>query len=76
MTSGHGQYLMDWYSAWYILPAAFALDLILGDPHSLPHPVRWMGKAIEAFEPRFRRIHLNLTAAGCLFAVCLIVLSS
>lgn len=64
---------MDWYSSWYILPWAFLLDLIAGDPHSLPHPVRWMGKAIEFCEPRFRRIPMDLSIAGGLFAFFLIV---
>jgi adenosylcobinamide-phosphate synthase len=63
---------MDWYSTWYILPAAFTLDLILGDPRYFPHPVRWMGKAIEAAEPLFRKIPTDLTTAGSLFAVCLV----
>ena len=37
-----------------LLPAlalAMILDLLLGDPLWLPHPVRWMGKAIERLEP-------------------------
>ena len=66
---------MDWYLTWYILPAAFALDLMIGDPQSLPHPVRWMGKAIEIFEPWFRRIPVRLTIAGGMFAVFLIILT-
>ena len=37
---------MEWLTSWYILPAAFALDIMLGDPHYLPHLVRWMGKAV------------------------------
>ena len=37
-----------------ILPAA-ALDLLLGDPHWLPHPVRWMGRLISALEGLLRR---------------------
>jgi adenosylcobinamide-phosphate synthase len=56
-----------------ILAAAVALDMLLGDPRWLPHPIRWMGTAISTFEPRFRRLPLGLTAAGCLFAVSLIV---
>lgn len=32
------------------LAAAFGLDLILGDPHHLPHPVRWMGRLIAHLE--------------------------
>ena len=65
--------MMEWQSAWYILPAAFALDILLGDPHGLPHPVRWMGQAIESMEPSFRRIHSNLTLSGALYAVGLIL---
>ena len=63
---------MDWYSTWYILPSAFVLDLILGDPRYLPHPIRWMGKAIEVAEPRFRKIPSNLTVCGALFAASLV----
>jgi adenosylcobinamide-phosphate synthase len=64
---------MDWHPIWYILPAAFALDIMLGDPRSLPHPVRWMGLAIERFEPLCRKIRLDLTSSGALFAVVLIL---
>jgi len=64
--------MMEWLAQWCILPAAFALDLMLGDPHGLPHPVRWIGKAIERFEPPFRRIRSDLTVGGALFAVALI----
>ncbi len=63
---------MDWYSAWYILPSAFVLDLILGDPRYLPHPIRWMGKAIVTWEFNFRKIPSNLTVSGALFAASLV----
>jgi len=63
---------MDWYSSLYILPSAFVLDLILGDPRHLPHPVRWMGKAIEVAEPRFRKIPGDLIVDGALFAASLV----
>ncbi len=36
------------------LIAAFVLDLILGDPPRLPHPVRWMGRLIAISERRLR----------------------
>jgi adenosylcobinamide-phosphate synthase len=65
--------MMEWFSPWYILPAAFALDIMLGDPRYLPHPVRWMGKAIERLEPHFRRFHFNLVFSGVLYAVVLIL---
>jgi adenosylcobinamide-phosphate synthase len=64
---------MEWYPLCYILPAAFALDILLGDPRFLPHPVRWMGMAIEKLEPPFRRIRVNLTFSGALFAAVLIL---
>jgi len=64
--------MMEWLAPWYILPAAFALDIMLGDPRCLPHPVRWMGKVIERLEPPFRRIRSDLTVCGVLFAVVLI----
>ena len=56
----------------FILPAAFMLDLILGDPPSRPHPVRWMGRAIAALEPHFRKISSHLILSGSLFAGALI----
>lgn len=66
---------MIFISDWYILPAAFLLDFLLGDPHNWPHPVRWMGKGIEAFEPVFRKKVKNTRLAGVLFALSLIVLT-
>ena len=64
---------MEWLSPWYILPAAFALDILLGDPPRLPHPVRLLGKAIEKLEPPFRRLRVNLIFSGALYAVVLIL---
>ncbi len=63
---------MDLYSTWYVLPLAFMLDLILGDPRNLPHPIRWMGSVIELAESHFRKMALSLTASGVVFAICLI----
>ena len=57
---------------WYILPIAFLLDLILGDPRWLPHPIRWMGGWIERWESYFRRFNFSLTASGCLFVISLV----
>ena len=64
---------LEWLTPWYILLAAFVLDIVLGDPHHLPHPVRWLGKAIEILEPPFRRIHPILTFCGGVYAVFLIL---
>ena len=55
-----------------MMPAAFALDLLLGDPPRLPHPVRWMGRAIQWAEPRFRRLSLPTVLCGALFAASLV----
>ncbi len=38
------------------LVIGFILDLIFGDPYSLPHPIRWMGKFIAALEKPIRSI--------------------
>lgn len=55
----------------YAVISAFLLDLILGDPRWLPHPIRWMGAAIIKLEPWFRRPSWTVLAGG-LFAVSLI----
>jgi len=64
--------------AWGVSPAlaltlAVVLDLLLGDPLWLPHPVRWMGKAIEALEPRFRQLNLSPLYSGALMAAGLVL---
>lgn len=37
-----------------VLAAGFFLDMVLGDPHSFPHPVRWMGTFISRREKTLR----------------------
>ena len=39
----------------------------------MPHPVRWMGKAIEEFEPVFRKIPGSRRLAGALFCAFFVV---
>ncbi len=56
----------------FVIPAAFALDAVAGDPRWLPHPIRWMGRCIERCEPYFRNIFKNERLAGALFALTLI----
>ena len=63
---------MDGLSSWMVIPAAFVLDMLLGDPRRFPHPVRWMGSAIVAVEPWFRRLPVNRVLAGGLFAAVLV----
>ena len=57
---------------WLALPAGVALDLLLGDPQGWPHPVRWMGRAIEKMEPVCRRRIPNDRVAGAALAIGLI----
>jgi adenosylcobinamide-phosphate synthase len=56
----------------YIIPAAFILDLLVGDPRWLPHPIRMMGRTIERLEPIFRRIPVPLFGAGIFFTASLV----
>lgn len=46
----------DYLTFLIIIVAAMVLDSLIGDPRILPHPVRLMGGAIEAFEGIARRI--------------------
>ncbi|MBU1055949.1 MAG: adenosylcobinamide-phosphate synthase CbiB [Proteobacteria bacterium] len=66
---------MEFIPLWYILPSAFVLDLILGDPPSFPHPIRVIGKAISFFEPVFRKFPVKLFTSGLLFCLFLIFAS-
>lgn len=45
---------------------AFVIDLLLGDPRFLPHPVRWIGSWLNWLEPRARGLKMSLRAAGAL----------
>lgn len=40
------------------LCVGFVLDLIIGDPYNLPHPVRWIGSLISAVEHRMYKDHM------------------
>lgn len=54
------------------LALAVALDLWLGDPPWMPHPVRWMGTAISRLEPRFRSLPFRAVVSGGLMAALLV----
>ena len=43
------------HSALLIIIFAYILDLLLGDPKWLPHPVRWIGRYITFVEDKIRR---------------------
>lgn len=59
----------------YAVLFGFLLDLLLGDPAWLPHPVVYMGKAISGLErflrPRFSQTDRGSFLAGCILAVVL-----
>src|SRR3972149_7810024 len=42
------------------------LDIILGDPHWLPHPVRWIGRAVHLIETGLRKTGLPLRLSAVL----------
>lgn len=57
-----------------LMPAAFLLDLLFGDPQWFPHPVRLVGKLASGTEALFRAMRfLPLRLAGILTALVVIV---
>lgn len=59
------------------LAAGFLLDCILGDPYSLPHPIRLIGKLISALEKWVRRSFADhLLFGGALLAVIVLLTSA
>jgi adenosylcobinamide-phosphate synthase len=62
-----------------VLPllAGFLLDLLLGDPYRLPHPVRLIGRGIAGLERILRkRLPGRERMAGILLAAVILVLST
>lgn len=53
--------------------AAFATDLLLGDPPWLPHPVRAIGKAAEMLERTVTRIAGRSRLAGTVFTATIVL---
>ncbi len=51
-----------------IIPTALILDFMLGDPHWLPHPVRWMGRGISKYETYVRAKGYSLKISGIILA--------
>ncbi len=49
-----------------IIAAAVLLDLLLGDPHWLPHPVVFIGRLIATFEKVLRQLVRNERLGGVL----------
>ena len=63
----------SWIFAILPLLIGWLLDLILGDPMWLPHPVVWFGKAIAACEKKLNRGNFR-KAKGAFVAIVLIAL--
>ena len=63
----------SWMLAILPLLIGWLLDLLIGDPQWLPHPVVWFGKAISACEHKLNRGH-HRNAKGAAVAICLIAL--
>jgi len=55
-----------------ILLSAVALDLLLGDPRWLPHPVVGIGRLISALESHLRRLLHNERLAGALLLLSVV----
>ena len=55
------------------LLVGWLLDLLLGDPARLPHPVVWFGKAIAACEHRLNKGRHRMLK-GALTAILLIII--
>lgn len=59
-----------------IVVVAYLLDLVIGDPISLPHPVRWMGLLITLLERVLRRATFSpalLRFTGLLLTVIVVL---
>jgi adenosylcobinamide-phosphate synthase len=55
---------------------AIVLDLLIGDPRWLPHPVKLIGRAASALETPMRRTFRNAKAAGIATALTVISMTA
>ena len=65
----------------YIMPflplvIGFVLDVLIGDPYRLPHPVRFIGRLISALEAFVRAHFRKLTVGGVFLAVAVLLISA
>ncbi|MBP3854983.1 MAG: cobalamin biosynthesis protein CobD [Ruminiclostridium sp.] len=67
---------MNWIIPIIPLAAGFLLDLLIGDPYSLPHPIRLIGRLISALEKFVRAHFADLTAGGIFLAAVTLLLST
>lgn len=56
-----------------LIIVAIVLDGVIGDPHSFPHPVRYIGKALDFIESKVRSHFASMHLVG---AIVLLVLSA
>lgn len=59
----------------YQILAAFGVDLLLGDPRWLPHPVRFIGRFATALESPLRRAIPNARIAGILAVIAVLAVA-
>ena len=62
-------WLVDHGTLLVALPAAYALDLLIGDPRGWPHPVRAIGWLVRQLEARLRRLIPWQRGAGILLVL-------
>jgi adenosylcobinamide-phosphate synthase len=59
----------------YLVPAALALDLLLGDPRRMPHPVVWIGALIGRLENALSGLVVHRRLAGVLLTASTLAIS-
>lgn len=68
---------MNYFAAVLPLLLGAAIDCVLGDPYSLPHPIRLIGSMISKLEAYVRRKMSNkLRAGGVFLAVSVLLVST
>ena len=60
---------------WWLPILAVLLDRMIGDPPTVPHPVRWIGALLGFIEPRARRFSASERLAGFLAAMAALFLT-
>ena len=56
-----------------ILPLiiGFCIDMLIGDPHEIPHPVVWIGKLITGLEKVMRKVLPKTPVGERIGGICL-----
>ena len=58
------------------LIAGFLLDAVIGDPYSIPHPIKAIGNLIAALEKRVRKKYRDLRKGGAVLAAAVVTVSA